>query len=369
MLNVSWRVSGEGPVAEEWDGFMQSSPRGHYLQLTPWLRAYSRYGFGWRLLTAHDHDTARIVSGMGVVIVRSGPFSCCVCPAGPVVREGYEFLAGPTIEHFREFSRRAGAVFCQLNTLARRGNTSPYLLDAAVLPQDDSARAGVVFKEISMIDKLRLADFSPWNNLEGENWAEAVMNSYSIKKRCNIRRSLKNNLELRHASTPEEIRNAYACIEDNAETQGYNVRRWSEFGPTVIDLVARRQAVILMAGLGEAVKGAILLIRCGRRFTYLMGGATREKPDLKVGTFLQWHAIRLSRDERFSAYDMTPGGSPGVVEFKESFNAFNVDSVGPRYWVFRPLMFGLFRLLYPRLRKHRAGISNAMSSWRAFWHR
>ena len=35
---------------KEWDIFLNSTPRGHYSQISHWLKSYESYGFNYELL-------------------------------------------------------------------------------------------------------------------------------------------------------------------------------------------------------------------------------------------------------------------------------------------------------------------------------
>ena len=48
MYSYTWTKSDKD--LELWDEFLGSTKRGHYLQLSHWLKAYTSYGFNFDLL-------------------------------------------------------------------------------------------------------------------------------------------------------------------------------------------------------------------------------------------------------------------------------------------------------------------------------
>ena len=83
----------------------------------------------------------------------------------------------------------------------------------------------------------------------------------------------------------------------------------------VVILVARQQGIDLGVHYG---------VIAGQRYNYLMGGTVRAQPDLGVGHFLHWMAINRAKDLGLMGYDLTSGGSSGVMRFKMGFGPSHV---------------------------------------------
>ena len=66
-----------------------------------------------------------------------------------------------------------------------------------------------------------------------------------------MNKSTRISHELRFAKQAEDINPAYALIELNAETQEYAVRRWADFGQTLISMIQKAPASCPAAGMRE----------------------------------------------------------------------------------------------------------------------
>jgi lipid II:glycine glycyltransferase (peptidoglycan interpeptide bridge formation enzyme) len=72
-----------------------------------------------------------------------------------------------------------------------------------------------------------------------------------------------------------------------------------------------------------------------------MGGTLRTEPDLKVGHFTHWQAMKRARELNLLGYDFTSGGSAGVMRFKQGFNPQRITFDGHRHVQLRPMRASL----------------------------
>jgi lipid II:glycine glycyltransferase (peptidoglycan interpeptide bridge formation enzyme) len=359
MLNNKWIVTNEEYWCSLWDKFLGNNKKGHYLQLSDWLKSYQAYGFDWFLILNISSDD-KINGGVGCIFINILGFKILICPAGPIIKDDEnEIVLIQYIDRFKKEGVERNCIFAQINLLS-----SDSLSIHTNLPLKDKLDGfifGTVINEISIIDKLRLVDLSPFYLLKKEEFEEEIFKTYPTKKRTNIRRSLRNNLELRYATTENEIHEAYKCFENTALEEGYTIRSWKDIRPSIINEINQGFAFMLTAHLENNIKGAVLLINTGQRLTYMMGGTKKEKPDIMVGTFLHWHAILLTKELNYCSYDMSPGGSKGVIEFKKSFNAYNINISTPGYWILNRFKFKIFVLIYKYIRPYKNLISRILS--------
>ncbi|RZJ27594.1 MAG: peptidoglycan bridge formation glycyltransferase FemA/FemB family protein, partial [Flavobacterium sp.] len=146
---------------------------------------------------------------------------------------------------------------------------------------------------------------------------------------------------------------------------GYALRDWESFRSTLMALISKDSAKFIAAYKDNDLKGAILLVKSGNFYTYILGGSKKEKPDLLAGHFLQWEAIKLSLVEKADGYNISLGGSKGVVEFKNSFNSQQLLFSGSRFhWVLRPTFFRLYLFFEKRVKPHKQLISKMLYAMR-----
>jgi hypothetical protein len=135
-----------------------------------------------------------------------------------------------------------------------------------------------------------------------------------------------------------------------------------EIQETLVQLNRKGFIKMLAAFKEDELKGAILLVKGGNYYTYILGGSKKEVPDLRTGDFLQWEAIKLAILEGLDGYNISLGGSKGVVEFKNSFNTeqLHYDN-GQYHWVLKPLYFKLYLFFEKKLKPHKKTISKVLS--------
>jgi len=160
----------------------------------------------------------------------------------------------------------------------------------------------------------------------------------------------------------DEIEKAYHLFKENSITSSYSIREWKEIKETLVQLNQKGYLKMLAAFKEDELKGAILLVKGGNYYTYILGGSKKEVPDLRTGDFLQWEAIKLSIQEGLDGYNISLGGSKGVVEFKNSFNTEQIYyHKGQYYWVLKPIYFKLYLIFEKKLKLNKKTISKILS--------
>ena len=333
---LEW-IGDESGMAE-WDGFLLGSPRGHYCQLSTWLSSFRAYGFDVEILTARSAPGGPIQGGLGCLSFGRLGVRLFAAPIGPIADLGCEDLVAPLLaEALAQAKRRGAALFEYL--LPCSDAAVPFLLQAGDAADLSGARpgwpvrAGMAPAQMLWIDFARAAP--------DRDWDAAMLATFDAAARRNVRLGLRSGLDARLATTAAELEAAWRIVEANAAEQGYAARRWSDFGRALQDQVARGHAFVLTACLGERVLGCVYGSLAGRRCSYLMGGTLRTEEDLKVGHFAHWQAMRHARSLGLLGYDLTSGGSGGVMRFKQGFNPQRIVLPGHRHVRLHPMRAAL----------------------------
>jgi lipid II:glycine glycyltransferase (peptidoglycan interpeptide bridge formation enzyme) len=335
-----------------WDEFLCSTRRGHYLQISHWLKSYASYGFKCDLLIARDTNN-EIVGGMGMVIGGIFFFKFCSCGCGPIIKEGHEKIFSELVIRFITHAKKYWAICSMINfpVLAdKNADIEPYCINIPV--NSDllkSSREGNKINVITSINGFREVKISYGEMLSSE---ELLFRGFNDNTRRNIRKALKNGLDLHFATTLDEIKEAYALIELNAVHHGYAVRSWDDFGCTLIPMIEGGTCLMPTCKHNGVIKGALIIFDIGKRLTYISGGTLREEIDLKVGHFLHFQMLKLSIKKGYGFYDISVGGTRGVTRFKEGFGGRHVQFIGERYWVHNRPLFWLYNKVLPKL-KHK----------------
>ncbi len=312
---------------DEWDSLQMENPRGHYGQLSTWLRSFRYFGGQEKILAARD-TAGQIVAGLGCVSWRKWGVKFWIAPAGPVVQPGSEELAPVVLDAIAEAARKAGALVMIVQPLvAQSGDMDSLLLPADCLPPYEAVSMkrrlpGMAVGQMMWIDFSRVSG--------GLEWEENLLATFSQHTRRDIRSALRSQLTCFEADNPEEIRAVYQVIEANGRAQGYSTRTWDEFGQTLVEQIKRRQAILLGVRHDHQLLGAHYGVLAGRRLSYIMGGTIRTEGSLKVGHFAHWMVIRKARELNLLGYDLTSWGTGGVNRFKMGFKPEVIKLVPPQ---------------------------------------
>ena len=95
-------------------------------------------------------------------------------------------------------------------------------------------------------------------------------------------------------------------------------------GPYILDLLRNRQALFLAVRKEDALVGAYLTVKAGRRFNPVLGGVKRLTPDACVGYFAHFQLMLRAQAEGMAGYDLVGQGDEGVNRSKDGFRALQV---------------------------------------------
>ncbi len=340
----------------QWDQFVVDNSIGSHLQLSYWLKSYVSYGFDYEVLLCLDDE--RIIGGFAAVIPRVSFFKFYIIAYGPLVASDNYLVLNQLIEKVPQRAKELKACYCQINLpfLDKAHSTLHLYQNNELLTALHPFKKGNLFKYVFSLKGLNWIDLSTYTD------SETLLTDFKSSVRRDIRSSNRKELELKDLQSPEDIQNAYQLCEANADKAGYAIRSWNDFKTTVLGLIENKQGKFLAAYKNGVLKGAILLIKSGNYYTYILGGTVKETPDLLVGHFLQWEALKLSLEEKCIGYNISLGGSKGVVEFKNSFNTQAVYFHESHYYcITKPILFKLFSYFEKYLKNHKKRISKWLS--------
>ncbi len=359
LPRTEWLAPADRPQLDRWDEFLLDSPRGHYCQLSTWLRSFEAYGFGFSVLIARATPRGPIVGGIGVVEFGNQLMGLMSAPIGPIVALGYESLGARLLEETIRRARDNGAFLLQLQLPCSSDATNLALIGLGEAPNCVGSELGLPFATVTAPNQMLWIGFREAS--PSDSWEDELLRRFSVMTRRNIRLSQRQALEASEAKSEEDLREAYSLIEMNGVEQGYATRAWADFGGTLVEQVARRQAVMLVARHRTTPVGAHYGVLAGRRYSYLMGGTRRDVENLKVGHFLHWTAIKTAKALDLLGYDLTSGGSAGVMHFKMGFRPEHIRFVSPRFYVLSRWRYEVFARLYPWLRANKRLVSRALA--------
>lgn len=340
-------------ILKQWDAFVQTENKCNHLMLSDWVNSYKSYGFESEYCICFENG--KIVGGFAAVIAKVLFLKFYIVPYGPITSGGFDEelieLTG-LVATRAKFHRVAYAHF----TLPNAPHPNDHIYNLQV---PKFANEGHLFKYVYSSAGLN------WVDLKAFGSEEAVLESFKSSTRRDIRAAMRKDMTVKMLETEAEIKDGYALCLANASKNGYSLRDWQSFRETLISLVDNGTAKFLAAYKDGNLKGAILLVKAGNYYTYILGGTVKEKPDLLPGHLLQWEAIRLSMRESCDGYNISLGGSKGVVDFKDGFGTEHLLFEHSKYhWVLRPALFNSYRFFEKRMKPYKQRIAKMLAAFR-----
>lgn len=340
---------------DRWDQFIINNKCGSHLILSNWLESYKTYGFDYEIIICLENE--QIIGGFGAVIAKVAFFKFYIISYGPVISKGNEDKLNSILEFAEQSARKRNCCYMEV--------AIPFNLDFIdnqhlIERKTDS----VLFRDVSLGNKFKYIYSS-----NGLNWIdlthgdlEVFLMGLATKARRNIRASERKELICKKITNYEEVRQVYKLFEENAVRGNYSIRDWKSFGISLQKMINKNKAIILGAYKDNNLKGAILLIESGKYYTFIMGGTKKENPDVRAGQFLQLQAIKLSIQNRFDGYNISLGGSKGVIDFKNEFNPQVISFENSKYhWIIKPMYFNFFLIVEKYMKPHKKMISKTLA--------
>ncbi len=340
---------------EKWDSFLQETNRGLYNQISAWIKSYEVYGFDYEFLLATQNN--KIIGGCGIVIAKFSFFKFYIIPSGPVISLGNDDLIEEFVVKLKNRAKEKKCCYFQISlpynndnlnfcdyNLNSVSNTNSYFL----------GNIGVKFKYVIPLLGFRIVD------LVKNNTIEKVVKNYSSNHKRNLNKALQNNFEIKFVTALEEIKECYNCFEMNAQEKGYPLRTFNSIKYTLIEYIDKDYAKIVSCNYNNKIIGALYLMKCGNRLTYINGGVLKEFQHLNVSNFMHNALIEYSLNQGYQSYDLSVGGSKGVVKFKEGFGSDLFLYTQTRHWILKPTTFKLFTLFEKYLKPRKKQIAKIL---------
>ncbi|MFZ4105867.1 lipid II:glycine glycyltransferase FemX [Flavobacterium sp.] len=348
---------------DKWDNYLQETERGLYNQLSFWIKAYDIYGFNHDFYIITDND--EIIGGCGIVIARFSIFKFLIVPCGPVLDKNQEHLIDSILKDLKEFAIQKNCCFFQINLpITKEGvGFHDYTLDKISSNSIFySGLEGMKFKYVIPLFGMRLVDLS-------DKTFDEVVQGFGSNHKRNLKKASSFNFQFHQVTTKEAIAEAYNCFVQNAREKGYPLRSYNSIKYTLQNYVANDQAIIATCFYQNKVVGAIYVMICGKRLIYINGGIIKEYQNLPISVYMHTELIKYSIEKGYKSYDLSVGGSEGVIRFKEGFGSKLFNFENSRYWVFKPFYFKIYTFLENRIKPHKQSIASLLFIFKKILYR
>jgi lipid II:glycine glycyltransferase (peptidoglycan interpeptide bridge formation enzyme) len=112
---------------------------------------------------------------------------------------------------------------------------------------------------------------------------------------------------------------------------------WEAFAPT------GESRLIFADDAAGATQAVLLLVRCGTRVVEPYGGMTEAGAESRANYLLKWEAIRTSKEQGATSYDMWGLIGSGIDHFKAGFGGREVEYIGAWDLALSPVGAAAFR--------------------------
>jgi peptidoglycan pentaglycine glycine transferase (the first glycine) len=312
------------PVA--WDGFVSSTDPGSYLQLSGW--AAVKAVNGW--------SAARLVEGTGASLIgaqvlvrrpRPLPWGFAYAPRGPVS----DAWTADAIAALAEAARTG--------LPARAGRISHLRIDPEIEADGPHDPDGALRRG------LRVAGFRPAPAIQPN--ASRIIDLRPDEETLwgDLRKKWRQYVNKARAAgivvvdgEGDRLGEFYRIYRETADRAGFLIRTeaayrdvWEAFRPA-----GRARLLFAQTADGQPV-ATLFLVRCGPRVVEPYGGMTAAGGESRANYLLKWEAIRTSREQGATSYDLWGLATGGIAHFKTGFGGREVRYIGAWDLVVDPL--------------------------------
>jgi peptidoglycan pentaglycine glycine transferase (the first glycine) len=314
------------PATDDWDRFVAASDPGSYLQLAGW--AAVKAVNGWSAVRIDGRTPGpRIGAQVLVRRPRPLPWGFAYAPRGPVAESWTPDAIAAFTQRLRdELPKRAGRV--------SHVRIDPEIEAGGPLDPDGATRRALRaagWRRAAPIqpNSTRIIDLRPDE--------ETLQGEMRKKWRQYVNRAKKAGIRVVDAEG-DRLGEFYRIYRETADRAGFLIRTeqayrdvWEAFRPA-------GNARLLFAETPDGEPQATLfLVRCGPRVVEPYGGMTEAGAESRANYLLKWEAIRSSKEQGATSYDLWGLATGGIAHFKTGFGGREVRYIGAWDLVLNPV--------------------------------
>jgi len=310
-----------------WDAFVEGSNPGSYLQLGGWARVKAVNGWDAHRLITDAPASGRAGAQILVRRPRPLPWGFAYAPRGPVAAA----WTGEAIGVFSELVRE--------RLSATAGRVSHLRIDPEIELDGPLDEGG------ALRHALRAAGWRPASPIQPSSTRiidlgadeDALWGDLRKKWRQYVNRARSAGVRVVDADG-DRLPEFYRIYRETADRAGFLIRTeaayrdvWNAYRPG-----GRARLLFAEAADGEA-QATLLLVRAGPRVVEPYGGMTSAGAASRANYLLKWEALRTSREQGATSYDLWGLATGGIAHFKTGFGGREVRYVGAWDLVLDPL--------------------------------
>ncbi len=313
---------------EAWDRFVTDGQPGSYLQLSGWARVKAVNGWtATRALSAGQGSAAPVGAQILLRRPRPLPWAFAYAPRGPVTASWSPDTIGAFTDAVRSGLKN------------RVGRVSHLRIDPEIEADAGPDADGAIRRSLRaegwrpatpiQPNATRIIDLAPDE--------ETLWGDLRKKWRQYVNKARNAGITVTDAEG-DKLPEFYRVYRETADRAGFLIRTeqayrdvWEAYRPAgnARLLFARRPD-------GEAV-ATLFLVRSGPRVVEPYGGMTADGGDSRANYLLKWEAIRSSREQGATSYDLWGLATGGIAHFKTGFGGREHHYIGAWDLVLDPL--------------------------------
>jgi peptidoglycan pentaglycine glycine transferase (the first glycine) len=284
------------PSAEAWDAFVRAHPRAHLLQLSAWGEL--KNGYGWRpLRVALAGADGQIVAGVQLLLRRLplGLGWVAYAPYGPLVDWSDAGQVRDLLAGVDRVARQRRAIFLKIEP--------GFGLEAV-----DFAAYGFR-RSVQTVQPPRTVVL----DLSGDD--EAILARMNQGTRRNIRKSIKNDVEIREG-TRDDVQRFNALLAETGTRDGFGVHVPGYYQRAYDLFVPSGHAALILGRHADQDLAGVMVFALGDSAWYLYGASSDRERQRMASYGVQWAGIRWAKAQGATGYDMygVPDEEPVSLE-------------------------------------------------------
>lgn len=329
-----------------------------FSQTLEWAKVKNDWGHIYFVIKDND-----VIKGAGSILTRKLPLvgkNFMYCPRGPVM----DFKDTGTIKFFVE----------QMKHLAKKYDAIMLKIDPDV--EISEQEAVINLRNVGFAQKpltLNFEGIQPRfvSRLDVTPELDDVILGFHHKTRYNIRLAERKGVQVR-VGQREDLKRFHEIMEETGLRDNFVVRSLAYFQKMWDNLVEPGYLRLYVAEYeGQMLSGAISIL-FGNKCWYLYGASSNTLRNLMPNYLLQWEMIKWGKEAGCDIYDFRgisgdlDSSNPlyGLFRFKKGFNGNYTEFIGEFDLVFNPLMYKLWDVGVPLMKKVRSKLIMAKKKLR-----
>lgn len=308
--------------AAEFDAFVASHPKGHFLQTSLW----GKVKFDWKWFGVIVRGEDGKIAGTLAVLARQIsklPYHMLYAPRGPVCDLTDKAVFSALIDGARAEGKKLNAYMLKIDT---------------DVPAADEAYAELI-RSVGFEQQPRFEHFEGFqcryvyrNTLTGLTEDE-VFASFASKHRYNVRVALKHQVEVKIFGS-EKAEEFYSIMVETGSRDGFPIRS-ADYFARILDCFGEDARLYMAYYEDKPIAGA-LAVHWGDKMWYLYGGSLNSHRNVMPNYLVQWNMIQWAIQLGCNIYDFRgvsgniDENDPlyGLYRFKKGFSGDLIEFMG-----------------------------------------